>query len=318
MVRDGLGVPVDDAEPGVFPAGAALRARSTGWVLLDEAPGRGLGRALAWAGQHGVTELHVLAEPPTDVLARRAALFRDPPRVWSVEGREVRPAVPAPRHEPVAPRAEALGLVDLLREAGVEIVVEHGRVTGEVLGLEIAQVVVDDGGARIEVGVGHHDREAFAMVHGDLPAAEALARVVDGVRRHRRPGARQHPLGGLVAERWLRAVLLDEPALAGAVELVPAEGTVARDSVKEVLPAIALGAAPDGAPLVVACSVGIDLDLVPAAADARHAHAPGARLVLVVPERDALPVTRRLAAALADPAEVRTVPDDWRAPAAGR
>jgi hypothetical protein len=51
---------------------------------------------------------------------------------------------------------------------------------------------------------------------------------------------------------------------------------------------------------------------VPAAADARLAHARDARLVLVVPERDAHPVTAALAAELVHPAEVVTVPDDWR------
>jgi hypothetical protein len=35
--------------------------------------------------------------------------------------------------------------------------------------------------------------------------------------------------------------------------------------------------------------------------------------VLLVPEVDAHPLTRSLAAALRSPAEVRTVPADWRA-----
>ena len=45
------------------------------------------------------------------------------------------------------------------------------------------------GAARLEVGVGAHDREAFALVHGDLPTVEALAGVVASWRRYRRPGA---------------------------------------------------------------------------------------------------------------------------------
>ena len=53
--------------------------------------------------------------------------------------------------------------------------------------------------------------------------------------------------------------------------------------------------AADGRSVVVAASIGVDLDLVPAAADARLAHAPDARLVLALPQRDALAVTRRLA-----------------------
>jgi hypothetical protein len=77
--------------------------------------------------------------------------------------------------------------------------------------------------------------------------------------------------------------------------------------------AVALGRDADGGDVVVACSVGVDLDLVPAAADARATHAPAARLLLVVPERDDHHVTRALAARLGAPAEVATVPDDWRA-----
>ncbi len=303
----------DDArERSTFPGGAALQAGFVGWVLLDDDPVRRLGQAIAWAGGHGVTELHVLADAGTDVLARRAAAFTVPPRVWTVAGRSLLPAVAASPHA-VAPGPDDVeSLVALLEAAGVDVVVEHGELVGEVLGLEIARVVVDpERGPRLEVGVGRHDREAFALLHGDLPAPDALTSVVDAVRRHRRADAPAHPLNRLAAERWLRRRVLDDPALAGAVALSPAEPTVRRTGVKEVTAAIAVGRADDGA-VVVACSTGIDLDLVPSAADARAAHAPGARLVLVVPERDAHPVTARLAAALVEPAEVRTVSPDWR------
>jgi hypothetical protein len=63
---------------------------------------------------------------------------------------------------------------------------------------------------------------------------------------------------------------------------------------------------------VVVFSVGIDLDLVPAAADARLALDPDARLLLVVPERDEHPTTRALASSLRAPAEIVTVSRDWR------
>jgi hypothetical protein len=62
----------------------------------------------------------------------------------------------------------------------------------------------------------------------------------------------------------------------------------------------------------VAVAVGAHLDLVPLAADARAAVDPDARLLLAVPERDDLAGNRRLAARLRAPAEVVTVPGDWR------
>ena len=69
-----------------------------------------------------------------------------------------------------------------------------------------------------------------------------------------------------------------------------------------------------GRPLLVVCSVGIDVDLVPAAVDARLADGRGPRLVLTMPEGDDHPVTRTLAAALVEPAEIVTIPGDWRRP----
>jgi hypothetical protein len=109
------------------------------------------------------------------------------------------------------------------------------------------------------------------------------------------------------AARWLRWVVIAHPELVGAKALHPVSPTLLRGDLREHQPAPAAG---DG--VIVVCSTGIDVDLVPTAADARLAHDPGARLVLVVPAPDAHPLTRTLAAQLADPAEVVTVPAGWR------
>lgn len=282
-------------------------------MLLEQPRGRGLGKAVAWGVQQSAREVHLLIEGDAGIVARQARYFRQSPTVWQVRGRSLAPAEPEPLRPPLPPPEAALDLVGLLAEEGVDIVIEHGEVRGEVLGLEIARIVVDSDGARIEVGVGRHDREAFALVHGDVPTRDALRSVIDSVRRQRQPGDLQHPLARLAAERWLRSVLVAEPELIGARSLEPVEPTVPRESVKDTVAAVAVGLDLDDRPVVVACSVGIDLDLVPSAADARAAHAPGARLLLAVPPRDAHPITRRLAAALHDPAELVEVSGDWRA-----
>jgi hypothetical protein len=292
-----------DAHP--FPGGAALLLDGRGWVLVDGDGATSVGRALAWAQRHDLDELHLLVADGAGVAARRAALFASPPQVWAIDGRALVAAVADPPPTALAPPAEALDLVGVLAEAGVEIVVEHGVVRGEVMGLEVARVVVgDDGAAQIEVGVGRHDREAFAMLHGHLAPRDALVRVAADVRAQRTAGGPAHPLRSLAPERLVRHRLVAEPALVGAASLEPAEPTLARDDLRDVATAVAVGVDADGSRLVVACSSGVDLDLVPAAADARAAHAPGARLVLALAPRDALPVTRRLAAALAEPAQV--------------
>lgn len=302
-----------------FPGGAGLVADGTAWVVVDGPPVRAFGPALVWAGRQGATELHVLVESDAEILARRATCFEHAPQVWAIEGTELRAAVPAPVpvHHPALP---APALAELLVDADLEVVVEEGIVRGEVLGLEVARIVhghtstgVPIEEPLLEVGVGQADRELTGMLHGALSPVDQLARAVEIVRRHRQAGAEPHPLNQLAPERWLRARLIAEPEQIGLARLRASEPAVPRPNLRDTAVAMAMGEDARGAPVVVACSVGIDVDLVPAAADARLAAAPGAHLLLVVPERDAHPVTRDLAARLLKPAEVCTVPGDWRA-----
>jgi hypothetical protein len=303
-----------DGALSTFPGGAALLETTSrrAWILAEDEPAKVLGRALAWAWARDVTRLDLVVEDDAGLLARRASQFRDPPVVWWLNGRELHGVEPEPLPSAPPPHPDALALAPVLEAAGAEVVVEHGVVAGEILGLEIARVVVDDEGARIEVGVGRHDREAFAMVHGDLPAEAALADVIATVRRHRTGAAEAHPLKRLAAERWLRNVVIAHPELVGAAELRAVAGTVPRTNLKEPVPAAAAGTHLDGEPVVVATSVGVDLDLVPTAADVRLATGVEARLILAVPERDDVPATRALAGRLRRPAEVVAVPGNWR------
>jgi hypothetical protein len=210
-------------------------------------------------------------------------------------------------------------------------VVEHGVIAGEVRGLEIARVVPVAAGSpllaagaagpdgwQVAVGVGHHDREARDEMHPDEPLAESLDRVVGLVRGLRVAGAPRHPANTLARERWLRAILVAHPGLVGAVSLYAVPSPLPRVDLRLPAPAPAAGIDVAGAPVVVVASVGVDLDLVPTAAEARLLWdlarpdgTPAARLVLVVPEGDDYPVTRELAAGLAAPAEIVTVPRDW-------
>jgi hypothetical protein len=163
------------------------------------------------------------------------------------------------------------------------------------------------------VGVGAADRELTALVHGALAPREQLARVVDIVRAHRRAGAEPHPLNQLVPERWLRAVLCRNPGAIGLAQLQAAEAAQPRPNLRDRDIAVAVGSPTldRSSPVVVACSVGIDLDAVPAAGDSREAIDPDAELWVVVPERDDHPSTRRLVSRLRRPARIVTVDDDW-------
>jgi hypothetical protein len=86
---------------------------------------------------------------------------------------------------------------------------------------------------------------------------------------------------------------------------------VPRPNIKDPTPCVSLGRDRAGDPVVVVCTTGVDLDLVPFAADARAALAARtaselehARLILAMPERDVVAVTRELASALRRPAEI--------------
>ena len=300
LVRAHFGV--DTSQPATFPGGAARSAGGQGWVLVESDAVRALGKAMAWARQQGVDDLHVLAEDEAGVLARRASLFIDPPSVWWVHGTDLHPTDPEPL-PPVAAPADVAGFGPLLEGVGVEVVREHHHIAGELRGLEVARVV--DG--RLEVGVGEADRELTAMLHGDLAPADALERVVSIVQEQRRPGAPRHPLSQLVPERWLRWTLRNEPFRVGVDRLEPAPAPRPRAGLRERDIACARSSS-----AVVVCSVGVDLDLVPAAAEARLVLDPDAQLILTVPERDDHPVTRALAAQLQEPARVVAVSGDWR------
>ena len=280
-------------------------------VLAEERHERALGGAIASAVRSSATEVHMFASESTGVLARRARLFSCPIKVWELGNGSVAPAAPSQSATQI-PVPEVPELVSILQDSGLDVVAEHGIIVGEVAGLEIARIVSDNNGDRIEVGVGAHDREAFTLLHGDLPTADAIEQVAAAVRPHRMPAAEPHPLNRLGAERWLRSQLIAQPERVGAAELEPAPPPVPRTNLKEAVPAVALGRLVEGTDVVVVCAVGIDLDLIPFAADARLFLNPQAALMLVVPERDAHSILYEVAELLIDRASVVPVDDGWR------
>lgn len=305
LVRDHLGVD-EVPEASEFAPGAALTVGDHAWVLLDDQPGGRLGAALLWAMRNGASDLHVVAEADTGRLARRAAGFEVPIEVWHADGRSLLPAVAEPLPEPPPVPDHHESFRRLIVDGGAEPSVEHGVLVGEVRGLEVCRVVDDPhtGTTRLEVGVGAHDREAFQMLHGDVPAVESLARIVETVARHRDVGAPQHPLNRLGAERFVRWRITDDPTLVGLDSVRPVAPPVPRTNLKDPVPCVALGDGPDG-PRVVVCSSGVDLDLVPFAADAATAHEGD--LLLVLPERDRVRAVDELAGALRRPVSFATL-----------
>jgi hypothetical protein len=317
LARDALGLRGEAETAGRL---TALVVDGTAVTLVEQGDAATLAGSLVWAQRRDAGRLVVLADDGAPLLARLAGHFSL--RGADVEVREVRGAqLVEVAPEPVAPVGAAPEgaehLVQELRDAGVEVVVEHGVVRGEVAGLEVARLVEwptevgGDGELHLEVGVGRFDRDATAAARPDEPPAESLARAVSMVAERRRADAGGHPIQRLSRERWLRRTVLDDPALVGAAELAPAQMTVEPVGLKDPHPAAAVGTDLQGRPLVVVCSAGVDLGLVPLAADARALHAPGGRLVLAAPARDHHPATRTLAELLREPAELVDVQPEW-------
>jgi hypothetical protein len=333
LVRDHAGeAPI---AASTLPGGAALTRLGEAWVLADESPQRILGQALAWSRrQPDVTVLNVLIEGRTSdipaglserseserdgavatergsrIVARRAEAFVGDIRVWEVHDRTLVVAAPEPVTAVPMVQPELLALSGEIAAAGADPLCEWGVLVGEVEGLEVCRVVRSNetGEVVLQVGIGAHDREAFAMLHGDRPPLVALQGVVEAVAPHRVLNAAPHALNRIATERLLRASLINTPGIVGATRLVANDPPVPRPNVKDPVPCVATGVDAQGNALTVVCSVGIDLDLVPFAADARARH--GGRLIVVVPERDAHAVTLDLLGLLRQPAELVTVPN---------
>lgn len=321
-LRTAAGTPQDELAEPPTRAGAitAFVDRGTVYALAEHGTAAALASAVLWTRRRDAERLVLFTDERAGDLARWAAYFTlgsTPIEVREIAGATSHVASPTPAAEPIESSDDAEALTQLLLDAGVEVVVEQGVVRGEVLGLEVARLVRwpietgGDGELHLEPGVGRFDRDAVAAAHPEEDPAHGLARTVFAVRSHRYPGAPAHPVQMLVRERWIRADLIADPSTIGAAELRPVDMTTEAFGMRDAHPAAAYGTDLDGRPLLVVCSTGVDLALVPLAADTRARVDPEARLVLALPERDHHVATSMLAGLLRRPAEIAAVTPGW-------
>ncbi len=273
LVRDLTGL---DSEPGDLGAACAVTQDGTAYVLTDgavargagrghhvePAPGRGAGRAVRGrpgrpAGPHGG-----LLRPSGRGPRHRGCGIggrggrRPFPGCWTVRSRIPSCSTSARRAWRWSSRAAS---------SGARCSAWRWRAwwCGRSRWAGTTQL-------HLEAGVGRFDRDAVAAMHQGEDPTRTLARAVGMVRDQRRGGV-THPLALLARERWLRSELVADPSPVGAVALRAVETTVERESVRESSPAAALGTDADGRPVLVVCSIGVDL--APGARRGRH---PGA------------------------------------------
>ena len=329
-----FGVATDTLTQIPFQAGAAMYQQETAtlYLLVDvpqidrdpmdlvevlPRPPRGwLGGSLVMAARHGCTRVHIMSDHFDGGDARRADHATTVVSLWTIQGRnlhavEVEAFTPAP-----VPPPPLMALQQQIRDGGAEPVIDHGVLRAEVLGLEVARWMIDPetGEAWLEVGVGRHDRLAQAMMHQGQDPAVALANAVQSIRDHRRFGAMSHPANQLALSRWLRVVVTERPELAGlpaGTWMQPVPGVEAPE-LKRLGPALLFADSSPSGPMLVACSVGVDLDAAVDAAD-MAAFLDARAVLLCVPVGDDLPALRLVAAALDVPVQIVTVPADWAA-----
>lgn len=263
-----------------------------------------------FAHRQGATQVDVLASEGAATCAMRASLLDPPSTVWAVDGTDVQRAVPVEVSPADAPSELVPELRGLLDRPNVRIVDEFGVLTAECRGVEVARVSGTGADQRIDVGVGAYDQGAYATMNPGRSPGDSLDDVVSQVLQHRQRGAEPHPLNRLVRERWLREELVQHPERLGLTRVVPVAGHRARDGLRDVVPAFAVG----DDDVLIACSVGIDLDLVPAAAEVAARESLD-EIVFVLPARDRHRATTDLAQRLRCRHRFVDADEPWAAPA---
>lgn len=323
IARSQGAVPVGEPQPML--GGAATLVEGGGaWVLVQREPERALGAALAWSVRHGATTTTCVVDVGPDgrpqraaaqMVAAKAAALTPSPVVLLVNGATIETVEPAivPGTRPYQPTALAALRLDDAAAARADVIVHHdGALAFEVLGLEVARVGAD---GSLVVGSGKHDREATNELYNYQPTREALVRAAEVVRLLRSSTAQPGPATMLQRERWLRHALIDDPSLLAAAGvdvvglLVPVADPTPPVDLRRARPA---GAMTNDGRILVVCSTGIDLDLVPAAAWIRSWAAPDAeRIVLVLPVGHVLPILSDMAPLLPVPATIVMVVPPW-------
>ena len=314
LLRSAFSIDLDGADVTAAPFGiAALVPNDAGttdaWVVSMSDDLAVLGGVLVWLDRHAPATANLIVDHHAGVHARRAEMLAPETTVWVTRGTDVVRAepeeIPPPRPYPTNTSA----LESILAELDLEVVCEDGLIRGELAGLEVARILEGADGPVLEAGVGRFDREAGVLLQAGRPIEESVASAAAQVRPHRTRGAHGHAVNRLARERWLRSEIVAEPSRAGISLPELVEPIPPRANLLEVVPAALLGTDGDRR-VLVACSAGVDLGLLPAVADLVRVHTPD-EVRIVVPPRDRLAHLDRSIARLPIPASIVTADPPW-------
>lgn len=313
LARDAFAFDVEQASVAARPFGVVVAQAQRHLVVVGSDDLAALGGLLMWMDREGIEDPTVVFEHHGPVQARRLSLLAPQAEVWSLAAGRVEPAVSAPVPEPHPTPDDVAHLVAMIERCGAEPVNEDGIIRAEVAGLEVGRIVTGPSGSSLEVGVGRFDREAGVLLHADRPIEPTLADTVARIANHRRAGAPSDAVNRLARERWLRQLVMNDPALVGIVDPVLVEPIPPRVSLLESVPAAVMGRAggeADSDRVLVVCSVGVALDLIPSTADLVARHQPD-QVRFVLPARDQFSFVERSANRLGLPVRFLNVAVPW-------
>ena len=304
-----LDASTDGVEVDAAPFGVTVHSSDRAVVVVSSDDLAVLGGVLVWTDRLGFDSVALVTEHNAGVHARRASMLAPEITVHHLSGTTATPAVVDPIVEPRPGLEDLAALVAVIERSGAQAIEEDGIMRAEVAGLEVGRIVEAPTGPLLEVGVGRFDREAGALLHAGLPVESNLVSTIELVRAHRRAGAPSHAINRIGRERWLRDIVRTNPAEWDLSDIVLVEPIPPRTSLLEAGPA-ALLADRGGVRTLVMCSVGVELGLIPQAADLVSRHEPEAVSILI-PTRDQLPFLARLAGRLPVPTTLASIDVPW-------
>ncbi len=310
IARDHFAVDIESAAVDAAPFGVVIDASDHAVVVSSSDDLAVLGGVLVWSARNPRSRIDLVVEHHAGVHARRVAVLAPEIQVHALDGSSIASAEPVAAAEPYPTPDDIAPLVAMIERSGADAVVEDGIVRAEVVGLEVGRVVTGPAGSTFEVGVGRFDREAGALLHADRPIEPTLVDTIEQVKQHRRAGAASHPVNRIGRERWLRTLVLADPAIAEIRDPQLVEPVPPRSSLLETRTAALLGTGPDDAPVLVVCTVGVDLGVVPEIVDLLAATGAG-RVRVVAPSRDHLPYLDDLLGRLPVPASLASIEVPW-------
>ena len=309
IAREQFEIDIDTASVDAAPFGVVVDDGERAVIVSSSDDLAVLGGVLVWVGRNPRAQVDLIVEHHAGVHARRAAALAPEIDVHRLDGSRVMAATPDPIGDPHETPSDVTPLIAMIERSGADAVTEDGIVRAEVAGLEVGRVVIGPSGSVLEVGVGRFDREAGALLHADRPVEPTLVDTIEQVRVHRHVGAASHPINRIGRERWLRAMVLQDPSAFGLASPTLVEPVPPRSSLLEKRSAALLSVDGDERRLVV-CTVGADLGLVPELADLL-AVTGADQLTVIAPERDLLPYLADLLALLPIPADQVAIDPPW-------